>query len=356
MTVSTHIGLEIVSNDFKAESSKLLHQYEDVERGEPTLPSRRMILFQKLGSALAYGSVSFVLTVINKTVSTTWHFQSFIVISIGQLVGAVIVLSIARMLRIISFPDFSRDLPRKLHPLPVLHFGNMVTGLGDTQAMSLPMFTAIRRFSILWTMLLEFKILGIKPSAAVQFSVWCMIGGAILAACDDLTFTITGYLYVMLANLLTAAYGVYIKEKINTIDMDKFGIMYYNSLLMLVPAIGLAWLTGDLYAAYHFKHWTNPIFLIQFLMTCVMGFVLTFTTFLCTQYNSALTTAMVGCFKNVFVSYLGMIIGGDYIFSAVNCIGINVSVLGSVYYTYIIFAKKETLQNVNKSCQRTFNA
>lgn len=76
------------------------------------------------------------------------------------------------------------------------------------QAMPLPMFTALRRFSILITMLLEFKILGVKPSLAVQLSVWSMIGGAILAASDDLSFTFEGYSYLMLANIITAAYGV----------------------------------------------------------------------------------------------------------------------------------------------------
>lgn len=74
--------------------------------------------------------------------------------------------------------------------------------------MPLPMFTALRRFSILITMLLEFKILGVKPSLAVQLSVWSMIGGAILAASDDLSFTFEGYSYMMLANIITAAYGV----------------------------------------------------------------------------------------------------------------------------------------------------
>lgn len=59
-------------------------------------------------------------------------------------------------------------------PLPLLHVGNMVTGLGGTQALPLPMFTALRRISILMTMILEFKILGARPSRAVQISVWCV--------------------------------------------------------------------------------------------------------------------------------------------------------------------------------------
>lgn len=305
-------------------------------------------IFRKIGSALFYGTASFLLTVFNKSVLTSWQFPSFLTISIGQLEAAIIVLYIGKLVKIVSFPDYDNTIARKVMPLPFLHFANMATGLGGTQAMSLPMFTAIRRFSILLTMLFEFKMLGVKPSLAIQVSVWCMIGGAILAAIDDLSFTIAGYTYVMLANIITAAYGVCIKQKLDVNDIGgKFGIMFYNSLLMIVPAVILAWLTGELRRAYEYDHWSNPLFYYQFFASCFMGFVLTYSTFLCTQYNSALTTAMVGCFKNVFVSYLGMFIGGDYIFSVLNCIGINISIIGSIYYTYIIFAKKDESRKVS---------
>lgn len=298
-------------------------------------------LLKKIGSAFFYGSASFLLTVVNKTVLTSWHFPSFLVISIGQLIAAIIVLYIGKKTKVISFPEFKCDIPEKLVPLPIFHFGNMMTGLGGTQMMPLPMFTALRRFSILLTMLLEFRILSITPPFAVQLSVWAMIAGAILAAADDLAFTIEGYSYVMLANIMTAAYGVYIKQKMDSEDIGKYGIMFYNSMLMIFPAVALAWFAGDLHTAYEYRHWSNPWFLIQFLLSCFMGFILTYSTFLCTQYNSALTTAMVGCLKNVFVSYLGMFIGGDYIFSWLNCIGINISVVASIYYTYVIVAKKD---------------
>ncbi|XP_018792194.1 PREDICTED: UDP-sugar transporter UST74c [Bactrocera latifrons] len=299
------------------------------------------LFFKKVGSALFYGMASFMITVVNKTVLTSYHFPSFLFLSLGQLLASIVVLGLGRKLKFVSYPPLKRNTFMKIFPLPLIFLGNMMFGLGGTKELSLPMFAALRRFSILMTMLLELKILGVRPSFAVQVSVYAMIAGALLAASDDLSFNMRGYTFVMITNALTASNGVYVKKKLDTSEIGKYGLMFYNSLFMVIPALLVTYVTGDLDKSVAYNQWQNPYFVIQFLMSCFMGFILSYSTILCTQYNSALTTTIVGCLKNICVTYLGMFIGGDYIFSWLNCIGINISVFASLLYTYITFRRKQ---------------
>ena len=140
--------------------------------------------------------------------------------------------------------------------------------------------------------------------------------------------------------------------------------MYYNALLMLPPTLLVSYQTGDLKRAYDFQGWSeNPHFTILFLLSCVFGFILMYSTLLCTQYNSPLTTSIIGSLKNIFITYmgkykctltgiyrehfydqlfylLGMLFGGDYIFSWWNFVGLSVSACASIMYTKVTFTNK----------------
>lgn len=153
-------------------------------------------MFKRIGSALFYGIASFMITVVNKNVLTTYNFPSVQFLGLGQMLATLIVLYIGKKLRIVSFPDFDLNTFGKIWPLPVIYVGNMLFGLGGTKELSLPMFTALRRFSILMTMIAELYLLGVRPSFSVQFSVYTMIIGALVAASNDLGFNLVGYVFV----------------------------------------------------------------------------------------------------------------------------------------------------------------
>ncbi|XP_022252372.1 UDP-N-acetylglucosamine/UDP-glucose/GDP-mannose transporter-like [Limulus polyphemus] len=297
-------------------------------------------LLSKILSAVLYAASSFLITVVNKVVLTYYRFPSAHTLGLGQMIVTLFILSCGKTFGCLTFPDFSRTIPLKIWPLPLFYLGNLITGLGGTQRLSLPMFTVLRRFTILMTMIGEYIVLKVRQPCIIVVTVFAMVGGTVVAASTDLAFDLNGYVFVLSNDFCTAANNVYLKKKLETRDLTKFGLLFYNVLFMFAPLMYITWLSGDFPKIIEYDQWTNLWFLTWFLLSCTMGFILMYSTIICTQYNSPLTTTIVGCLKNILVTYLGMFVGGDYVFSITNFIGLNMSMLGSVVYTYLIFVQK----------------
>ncbi|XP_020919656.1 UDP-N-acetylglucosamine/UDP-glucose/GDP-mannose transporter isoform X2 [Sus scrofa] len=280
--------------------------------GSVGLPSRAA----KLLSALFYGTCSFLLVLVNKALLTTYRFPSPIVLGIGQMAVTIMILYVSKLNKIIHFPDFDKKIPIKLFPLPLLYIGNHISGLWST--------SKLRK----------------QYSLNIIVSVFAIILGAVIAAGSDLAFNLEGYIFVFLNDLFTAANGVYTKQKMDPKELGKYGVLFYNACFMIIPTLILSISTGDLRQATEFNQWKNVLFIIQFLLSCFLGFLLMYSTVLCSYYNSALTTAVVGAIKNVSIAYIGMLVGGDYIFSVLNFVGLNICMAGGLRYSFLTLSSQ----------------
>ncbi|EDV23354.1 uncharacterized protein TRIADDRAFT_57887 [Trichoplax adhaerens] len=137
----------------------------------------------------------------------------------------------------------------------------------------------------------------------VQISVSVMILGAVIAAINDFTFNFIGYFAVLINNLSSALNGVYTKKKIETKELGIFGLMFYNALVMTIPAILLTSYQGDFNNALNYSGWSDYYSTMCFMASCVLGIVLVYSTMLCTKYNTALATSIIGCLKTTAIKY-----------------------------------------------------
>ncbi|KAG7488904.1 hypothetical protein JOB18_000923 [Solea senegalensis] len=344
-------------------------------------------------SAVFYAGCSLLITVVNKTVLTSFRFPSYMCLGIGQMITTIVVLYAAKRCKIVQFQDFDKSILIKMFPLPLLYVGNHITGLGGTKKLSLPMFTVLRKFTILMTMILEVYILRKTFPNQLVCSVVTIVFGAMVAASSDLAFDIEGYTFILLNDAFTAAGNVYTKKKVGNEGLGKYDVIFYNALIIVIPTILASAFTGDLHKvnavkdilriyrllyflfdcltcfylqAAEFENWSNVTFIFCFALSCFMGyvtvissnsyitisqslkvifffrFVLMYSIVLCSYYNSALTTTVVGAVKNVAVAYIGMFVGGDYLFSWTNFIGLSICMSGGLLYSYLTFNTKSS--------------
>jgi len=318
--------------------------------------------------ALFYAAASVVIMMVNKVALFVWKFPSVATLALSQFVFTVISLRIMKAMGWINYPEATWAGCKAVFPLPILYVGNAVSGLSGTKALSLPMFTVLRRTNMPITMALEWWLLGTTYSTRIQLSIALMLVGSVVATLLDMQFDLIGYAATMLNNLFTSVSGVMTKIKLNNRPAGEegetakqalssvWGLMYMNSLLgtPLLFFVLLLLYRETLYDAWEYEHWDDPQFVFMFLLSSAMGTVLQFSIFYCTKVNSALTTVVTGVLKNVLTSYVGMLdIRLGYTFNPLNFLGVNLSMIGGIWYAYIQFVEGAAQQQERKAAVAT---
>jgi solute carrier family 35 len=159
-----------------------------------------------------------------------------------------------------------------------------------------------------------------------------MMVGALLAAATDLSFSVRGYAATLANDVCTAAYLVMLKRLPAARELDTLSLLYYNSLISLVPLALAAVATGELRAAAAFDGLGGMGFRVAFAACVCLGLSTSHSTYVCTRANEPLTTTVAGSFKNILMTAIGAFAFGDYAYEPLNAAGIALSMLGAIWY------------------------
>jgi GDP-mannose transporter len=292
-----------------------------------------------LSSAATFAAASVAMTVFNKAVMNTFHFDAPLTLTALQAVATLVLLQVWALLwpKTIQLPRFSMEKVAKMAPLSlifVLKLASSMVSLGRT---NVPMFTSLRQTAVLFVVVEEWWYFGHWPSATVWGAIGLICGGAGLAALKDLTFDAGAYAFLFFANLFASLYAVNINATRKATGLDVVGLLAYNTWLTLPVLFMLAAVTGDLEKALAYPRLLDAGFLVVFLGAIFLSFILNLALFYCTTLTSATTKTVISGLKSIVTIGFGIALFDDYVYHPLNAAGLLLSFVGGVYYSSISF-------------------
>jgi drug/metabolite transporter (DMT)-like permease len=272
-------------------------------------------------SVLLYMTSSFMIVIFNKVILTQYQFPSVPFLMLCQSIFSSVFF----------WTKLKQKANRELILVCLLNVGNVFFGLNAAGTLNIAMFTALRRISVMMTLIAQWWFLGKKSSKPVVITVAVMVFGSFVAASDDLTFDLFGYTFAMMNNFLTAAAQIASKYAFDK-GWEKETILFYSSLTSVVLS-GIKCYDFELTT---FHAWNQTGFQIAFVFSIALGIMLNFGASWVIEKNDALTLAVSGSTKSAVMGLLVCfgLFDPTYVFTWVNFTGLQISTIGSFVYVY----------------------
>ena len=282
-------------------------------------------------SVLLYMSSSFMIVIFNKIILTQYHFPSVPFLMLCQSLVSTIFF----------WTKLKQKANRELLLVCLLNVANIFFGLNAAGTLNIVMFTALRRISVMMTLIAQWWFLSQKSSKPVIITVGVMVFGSFIAASDDLTFDLLGYTFAMINNVLTAAAQIASKYAFDK-GWEKETILFYSSLTSVVLS-GIKCYNFDLNT---FHDWDQTGFQMAFVFSIVLGIMLNFGASWVIEKNDALTLAVAGSTKSAVMGLMVCfgLFDPTYVFTWVNFIGLQISTIGSFVYVYYTKTKPKYIE------------
>ncbi|CAN6459680.1 unnamed protein product [Victoria cruziana] len=224
-------------------------------------------------AAVSYMTCAVLLVMFNKAALSSYNFPSANVITLLQITCSTSILYAMKRWKIISFSlgdTWASDslspllvpFETLLHTLPlsISYMLYMLATMESVRGVNVPMYTALRRTTVVFTMIVEYLLTGQKYSYYVVGSVGVIVSGAFIAGARDLSFDYYGYAMVFISNITTAIYLATIARIGKTSGLNSFGLMWCNGVICGPLILLWTFIRGDLESTMQFSHLSAPGF------------------------------------------------------------------------------------------------
>lgn len=192
-------------------------------------------------------------------------------------------------------------------------------------------------------LLYDYAVHGKVADGGVQLSIAFIVLGTIVAGWETLNDDLVGYAITMFNNILSAAGSIRQKQFSDTYKPSTFGLVYINACIAAPLTLMGALLWNEFPRFFAFSGLDNPAFWFGFIVSSLMGILLTYSSLLCTTYNSPLATSVTGNVKDIATTAIGWMAFKGFKATVASVSGLMISFIGAFTYSYV------NLQKANKN-------
>jgi len=233
---------------------------------------------------------------------------------------------------------YSLENAKKCAPVSLVFCVNTVIALKALDGMNIPMYNAMRRCGPIVCLILSPCFVRQETNRNIYVSVFMITFGTFLAASGDLNFDVRAYTYGVISVFSAALYFLIVQKLGMDKDFDALSMMYINSVSCLPCMAICALLTGELSSdgsgVGDFEHLNSLSFYLSFIFVILFACVFSYSIFLSTTANSALSTILVGVIKSAMTTIIGMYTFGGVTATANFVAGQFLNLSGGALYSF----------------------
>eukprot|EP01024_Parvocaulis_polyphysoides_P031097 TRINITY_DN28180_c5_g1_i1.p1 TRINITY_DN28180_c5_g1~~TRINITY_DN28180_c5_g1_i1.p1 ORF type:complete len:375 (-),score=28.07 TRINITY_DN28180_c5_g1_i1:313-1368(-) len=294
--------------------------------------STRYSTLAYIGAILYYMLTSIVIQMMNKALFTTYNFKQPLVVAFVQFCFLCPCFYFYARQEIQQYQFIEKFVG--VMSLACVKVVDVVLGLWGQGMLNVPMFVVLRRFTQFIILCLEVFVYKKAQTCKTWTQVMLMIFGALIAALNDLTFSLRAFLVLGLQDFATAGYLTMQKHSQIAKGMSTEALLFYYSCVCLIPLGLLCAFTGQFTTMMQFEKLYDPGFLFCLGMSGSLGILINHSTFVCTRVTEPLVTSVAGNLKNILSAVGGAIIFPDYQANLWNLVGLVMSMGAALWFGF----------------------